>query len=276
MIFNPVYGLGPPSVSYSGDYTTKSIVSGGKEYTLYTFTGSGTLTIKGRPLKNVDLWACGGGGTPTSTRGGAGGFFAQVDGQKIRAGAYAVAIGAANGETSLSGGGKKIISAAGAVLEDDKTGVIMGGSGGGTMGTNGYQSRGMGVSTRPFGDSVNFTSLPCAGGGGSAVSHTYGSSSGGYVTYWASGGDGGSNGSDGHVGTVAESESDSGKGGKGGATGGGSGSGQVLVSDYYDRKNVPPTPATYYGSGGGGFNHWMGFTCLGVGYQGVMFMRVPV
>ena len=49
-------------LSYSGTYTAKTITVNGKSYTLYSFTGSGTLSVSGGKLKNADIWACGGGG----------------------------------------------------------------------------------------------------------------------------------------------------------------------------------------------------------------------
>ena len=66
-------------LSYSGTYTTKTITVNGKSYTLYSFTGSGTLSVSGGKLKNADIWACGGGDSPAlikTTRGGGGGYTA--------------------------------------------------------------------------------------------------------------------------------------------------------------------------------------------------------
>ena len=48
------------SMSYSGMHTTKSITSGGVEYTLYTITGSGMLTVEGE-FADTAIWLCGGG-----------------------------------------------------------------------------------------------------------------------------------------------------------------------------------------------------------------------
>ena len=57
-------------------------------------------------------------------------------------------------------------------------------------------------------------------------------------------------------------------GGAGGVTGGGNG--HTLGAG--GLTEVTSTAATYYGSGGGGA-HW---THNGYGYQGVMFIRVPI
>ena len=40
---------------YSGTYTTKTITVNGKSYTLYSFTGSGTLSVSGGKLKNASF-----------------------------------------------------------------------------------------------------------------------------------------------------------------------------------------------------------------------------
>lgn len=120
--------------------------------------------------------------------------------------------------------------------------------------------KGSGTSTRPFGDSVNFTSLPCAGGGGGSYSGFGGVSNGGT---------GGSNGANG--GSSTNPGGSAASGGTGGTTGGGRGRSE---------NNTGSGNASYYGGGGGGRYRTSGSSSLqganGVGYQGVVFMRVPL
>ena len=73
MILNLAEGQRKTKIAYSGAHTTKTITVNGKSYTLYSFTGSGTLSVSGGKLKNADIWACGGGGSPAlvKTTGGA-------------------------------------------------------------------------------------------------------------------------------------------------------------------------------------------------------------
>ena len=104
-------------LSYSGTYTTKTITVNGKSYTLYSFTGSGTLSVSGGKLKNADIWACGGGGSPAlikTARGGGGGYTAQLNGQTLPIGQYVITIGAAQAATSIARGGTALLTANGA------------------------------------------------------------------------------------------------------------------------------------------------------------------
>lgn len=244
-------------IAYTGAHTTKTIRAGGTEYILYTLTGSGTLTLTGKAAQNVGIWLCGGGNSSSTNYGGGGGYFAQNTAYTMAAGTYVVTIGAAKGTTSISKDGTNILTANGSTSQN-------GGSGGG--GAAGYRGNtyaggtGAGTSTRPFGDSTNFPQLPCAGGGGGSQKDE--SSQG-------NGGAGGSNGAEGSrggtasVGTTLVSAA-------GGATGGGAG----RIS------NSTNANATYYGSGSGGrldnnMSSGLGGT-VPSGYQGVMFIRVPV
>ena len=59
MIFNMACGGGKPRITYTGAYTTQSYTADGKPYTLYTLTGSGTLTVRGR-ARHAGVWLCGG------------------------------------------------------------------------------------------------------------------------------------------------------------------------------------------------------------------------
>ena len=60
MIFNMACGGGKPRITYTGAYTAQSYTADGKPYTLYTLTGSGTLTVRGR-ARHAGVWLCGGG-----------------------------------------------------------------------------------------------------------------------------------------------------------------------------------------------------------------------
>lgn len=265
MILNLAEWSRKAAISYSGTYTSQKITANGRSYILYSLTGSGTLTVKGA-ARGVDIWACGGGGSPKlvgGSAGGGGGYTAQSDNQTLRAGQYVVSIGAAQAATSITRDGTAILTADGAPVLSGASDANRGkgGSGGGTTGGwNGIQT-GQGTTTRPFNDSVNFPSLPCAGGGGAG-----GHSSDGIC---AKGGAGGSNGSNGGLGDTSYSTSNKPTGGAGGATGGGKGSSLPENGASYSASY----PGTYYGSGGGGAR---GTTANGVGYQGWMLLRVPI
>lgn len=257
MILNLAEGQGKTKIAYSGNCTTKTITVNGSQYTLYTITGSGTLTVKGKDQSGVGIWLCGGGDTTSTLYGGGGGYFAQNASYMLGKGTYTITVGAAEGTSTISKSGTAVLTAAGATNQN-------GGSGGGGEGYvdgPGGQTggKGSGTSTRPFGDSVNFTSLPCAGGGGGSCSGFGGTSNGGA---------GGSNGANGGSSTTPSGSSAS--GGTGGATGGGRGR---------STNNTGSGNASYYGSGGGGRYRDAGSSSIkganGIGYQGVVFMRVP-
>lgn len=247
--------LDKAKLTYTGNMTSKQITSGGTVYTLYTFTSSGTLTVAGS-AKNVGIWLCGGGCSSNRTWGGAGGYTAQNLNYTLNGGTYNVVIGAANGNTTIKKGDTVILTANGATNDSNN-----GGSGGGARG-NAYNNTykggiGQGTTTRPFDDSVNFPSLPCAGGGGGAS----------FGDNYANGGAGGSNGGNGGDGGP-ESSSVTLMRTNGGKTGGGKGK--------IKGGNDTAANATYYGSGGGGRFTGSSSTETSVGYQGVMFIRVPV
>lgn len=263
MILNLAEGQGKTKIAYSGAYTTKTITVNGKSYTLYSFTGSGTLSVSGGKLKNADIWACGGGGSPALIRtsaGGGGGYTAQLNGQTLSAGQYVITIGAAEAATSITRGGTALLTANGAPVlsgtSDPNRGK--GGSGGGSTGGYVYSAPGQGTTTRPFGDTANFVSIPCAGGGGG----------GGHKDdKYGYGGDGGSNGSNGKPGSEY-GEYTKPYGGKGGDTGGGKGSSEGA----HGATSANATAATYYGGGGGGARTGQH---VGYGYQGWLLIRVP-
>lgn len=244
-------------ITYSGTCTTKAITVDNTTYVLYTITGSGILTIKGKEKTGVGIWLCGGGDTTATQSGGGGGYFAQSTDYVLEDGTYTVTVGAAEGTTTFIKDGVTLLTANGSTN-------INGGSGGGGPGytddAGGWPGgTGTGQSTRPFDDSTNFTSLPCAGGGGGSEEAFSGNSSGGK---------GGSNGSNGFSSTNSGGSSVTTA--AGGATGGGPG----RTSSSSGSGN-----ASYYGSGGGGRYVASGSSSLkgsnGTGYQGVLFIRIP-
>ena len=250
----------PPAITYSGDSISKQITVDGIKYTLYTLTGSGTLTVdKSCP---ADLWICGGGGLGSAVyRGGGGGYFAQKDRRWLHAStAYTVTVGGAQGTTTFAQSKTTIATAAGSTSQNGASG-----GGGGATGNGAYATAGTGggVSTRPFGDAVNFTNLPCAGGGG-VGDIQYSDST---ETAWGYGGAGGSNGSNGSNAIRSTSSQKDCNGGAGGETGGGRGA--------HGRKEYYAANGSYYGAGAGG--GWADAAKnRASGYQGVVFMRVPV
>ena len=249
-------------LSYSGTYTTKIITVNGKSYTLYSFTGSGTLTITKKDATGVDLWMCGGGSNGQKYRGGGGGYFAQKNGLTMAIGStYTITIGGAQGTTSIAQDGTSIASASGTTTQNGASG---GGGGGANDGKTG--GTGVGSSTRPFGDGTNFASLPCAGGGGCGDEKW----SDGAPYAWYPGGAGGTNGGNGTAGAAQSTGSTSkdSHGGAGGATGGGKG--QAGNGSNWAQA------ATFYGSGGGGGRISNDDrTSRAAGYQGVLYIRVP-
>lgn len=262
------------SMTYSGAHTVKEITVSGVTYNQYTITGSGTLTVEGT-YNNVAVWICGGGahGTDVSKSyddrgyGGAGAYAASFDGQTLT-GEYAVTVGAAQGATSF-----------GTLLSANAISGRNGGSGGG--GAGGYLSlddqqtglpgysggSGDGQSKVPFGDTATFKPH-CAGGGGGGyfcgTDHNY-----------FSGGTGGTNGGGGAAGKYTSNSNQ--PGGSGGNYGGGTGG----SSSNGGGNNG--SSATFYGSGGGGgglkvvpYTWTPDSGSGGYGYQGVVYIRVPV
>lgn len=282
MIFNLLGGVSTPTISYSGAHTITDYTADGKSYTLYTLTGSGTLSVSGR-AKGVDIWLCGGGANGRAGgsdenrpadfgKGGAGAFCAQLDSATLK-GDYVVTVGAAQGATSF-----------GSLLSVSAVSGISGGSGGGASSyyaasypQTGAPGTGDGQSKYPFGDTTHFDPHCAGGGGGGMYYRGYGNTFGSTEQ----GGAGGTNGGNGG-GTVSGggngNELGSMAGGAGGNKGGGSGGGTDDDTRFYPDSG---TAATFYGSGGGGggshVNYYVEKTpgSGGAGYQGVVYMRVP-
>lgn len=287
MIFNLVSGGGKPKITYTGTYTTEDYTADGKTYTLYKLTGSGTLSVKGR-AKGVGVWLCGGGANGVSganwdtvnpgpyasasalaphSYGGAGAYCAQLDNASLK-GDYVVTVGAAQGASSF-----------GSLLSVTAVSGSSGGTGGGKCTGYGSYGTGDGLAKYPFGD----TSLEChcAGGGAGGAyfrgeGNTFGST--------FKGGTGGTNGGGG--GSSTEGGGNGGTngpmtGGSGGVKGGGTGGGST--DNLYQGSVTSGTSATFYGSGGGGGGSMLSFYNSdassgsgGAGYQGIVYLRVPV
>lgn len=241
------------SITYTGAYTDYGMVtmSDGARYRLLAFTSSGTLSIE-QPV-NCEVCVVGGGanGNAEGGTGGAGGYLKNQAITKYNGGA--VVVGAAKAASSVSEVSVEAVSG-------KNGGTGGGGSGDDTPGV------GDGISKFPFGDESYslWTGKPhCAGGG--AVLTSYTSAVGG--SDWYAGGDGGTNGGNGNNSTYAGTTiGTSGAPGKGGTYGGGSGGGANGGGLPVNGGN-----ATYYGSAGGGSK-----ATQGSGYQGIVYIRIPV
>lgn len=256
------------SITYTGTMIDSGIVTmSGVQYRLLTLTSSGTLSVDEEV--GAEVWMCGGGtsgiynsySTSQGSGGGAGAFTAT--GAVTLSGGMAAIVGSGGATpTSLSGSGVKYVKGGATSFNGLETSVafsapnefiggISGGTGGG--GSEAEIGYGDGITKYPFGDSTYFSEKPhCAGGGGGAGARMYED----YDKYV--GGAGGSNGGNGKSGSWSTTTAN----GAGGLFGGGNGA----------------SSATFYGGGGGG-NSNTGFTSginAGNGYQGVIYIRIPV
>lgn len=273
MIFNMMDGAGgggKATVTYTGTHATESYTLGGKAYTLYKITGSGTLTVKGR-VKDAKVWLCGGGangGGGDGSGGGMGGggaFCAQYDVPKM-SGAYVITVAGGGGSSNISLKGNTVFAANGASGAN-------GGTGGG--GSDGNGGTGDGMTKYPFGDSGKFQ-CHCAGGGGGTGAYNLRYDPDNYTTYSnvSKGGYGGSNGAAGGRGSSPVTYRA--YNAPGGSVGGGTGGSKSRGSN-----------ATFYGSGGGGGSvdgrdnydyPYYGINTTysgGAGYQGIVYVCVP-
>ena len=239
------------SITYTGAHTDYGMVtmSDGARYRLLAFTSSGTLSIE-QPV-NCEVCVVGGGANGNNFNGGAGGYLKNQSVSAYNGGS--VVVGAAQGVSSI--GSVSVTAVSGK----------NGGTGGGGSG-NDTPGVGDGISKFPFGDESYslWTGKPhCAGGG--AVLMFY--EAGGGYSDWYSGGDGGTNGGNGNDSTYAGTTMGySGAPGKGGTYGGGSGGGFGSGGSFANGGN-----ATYYGSAGGASR-----ATQGSGYQGIVYIRIPV
>lgn len=228
----------------------------GKQYRLLTLTKSGTLTVPEEV--QAEVWMCGGGANGSNGSsygmagyGGAGAFTATG---ALTLGASTVAVIAA-GDRGASSIGSIQTATIGTTICNGGTG-----GGGNLEGTHG---KGDGVDKHPFGDTTYFPDAHCAGGGGGGQNSPS-------IGVSLTGGAGGTNGGNG-----SPAKSANGDGGAGGEKGGGKGG----------RASVGPDSAggdaTFYGSGGGGgacleFMGTVQGANGGAGYQGVIYVRIPV
>lgn len=258
------------AITYTGNMTDEIVTMGdGKQYRLLTLTSSGTLSIPSKV--KADVWLCGGGARGENGsksgggRGGSGGFVAQTQQQSIEN--IVCVVGAGNsGASSVSR--DVTLNANGAVYPIPWGYNSVAGSSGGGGGAD-YNVSGLigsGVSTYPFNDTTYFNGRPhCPGGGGGA----YRDESGTNIEY-ATGGSGGSNGSNGGTAQYASRYNDC-TFANGGLFGGGRSGGDPAMA------SSKPTGGSFYGAGGGGGSgRDTSFQNGANGYQGVIYVRIPM
>lgn len=259
-------------ITYTGTMQDAGVVTmTDGEYRLLTLTSSGTLTVE--EDVEAEVWMCGGGtsGASGTFRGGGAGAFTKSGAVTLSSGMAAV-IGAGGATASMNNranlGGST--SFGGMATSTDFSVITTAGgygySGGTGGGANGMTAgTGDGLTKYPFGDSGYFTKCHCAGGGGggrfAAVNNSIS----------VTGGDGGTNGGNGRAGG-----DDGNAGGAGGSYGGGAGG-----TGTNSNSSNPGSAASFYGSagGGGGSYSTTAFVYIGTGgagYQGVIYIRIPV
>ena len=244
------------SINYTGAHQDYGVVQmNDGDYRLLAFTSSGTLSIE-QPV-NCEVCVVGGGANGTNGRGGAG------DGG---AGAYMkhLSVSAYNGGNVIVGAGQGVSSIAADMSVSPVSGRH-GGTGGGGEGT------GDGLSKYPFEDTGYslWAGKPHCAGGGEGVYEWYYDS---HTDQGYRGGNGGTNGGNGYQSGSSYVSNPS--GGVGGSYGGGAGGSHTTNNG---------ENATYYGSGGGGGKYYRNpysgaetFYNGGSGYQGIVYIRIPV
>lgn len=221
------------------------------DYRLLAITNSGNLV----PAQPINMEVCVVGGGANGTSGGPGGAGAYMKNQVIEAfEGGAVVVGAAQGASSIGG------------INVDPVSGKNGGTGGGGFGPSSIVGgKGDGLLKYPFGESEASYELwkrkpHCAGGAG-------GSNAKGDNGNYYMGGPGGVNGLDGGdaiKGTDTSSMT-------GGSYGGGNG-GSANIWDANAGTN-----GSYYGAGGGGGGcNTHTNASGGSGYQGIVYVRIPV
>lgn len=246
----------------------------GNDYRLLAITQSGNLVIfesdgvTSCPV-NCEVCVVGGGANGELkdsdysgwSMGGAGAYMKNQTITAFQGGS--VIIGAAQGTSSIGG------ISVGAVSGKN------GGTGGGSTGGSQVEAGGTGdgISKYPFGDTAYslWAGKPhCGGGGGAGNSFLSYNDDDERVLFVSPGGNGGTNGGNGSANGVAEEASGNGSPGNGGAYGGGRGG-------YGSTSGNSGQNATYYGSGGGGWGNANGIRgSSGAGYQGIVYIRIPV
>jgi hypothetical protein len=256
LVFGGGVDVGAMVITYSaaGGMQDAGVVTmgDGKQYRLLTLTKSGTLTVPEEV--QAEVWMCGGGANGVSTA-------ANVYGDG-GAGAYTAtgAVALATSTTAVIGAGDSGASSFGAIQTKACSGKNGGTGGGGAY--NSTPGTGDGVDKHPFGDSAFFPNAHCGGGGAGQYM-----SGGPMATNLYIGGNGGTNGGNGQAAGSTTS-------GAGGEFGGGNGG----YADYTGA--TAGSAATFYGSGGGGgglvSTMFTSGAAGGSGYQGVIYIRIPV
>ena len=261
----PVLGIDVANLVIEGsctfqDYGVVQMNDG--DYRLLAITGSGNIVLSS--AVNCEVCVVGGGANGNGFNGGAGAYLKNQVIEAFNGGP--VVVGAAQGASSIGGVSVSAVS----------------GKNGGTGAGCGYRDynspgSGDGISKYPFGD-INYSlwsGKPHCGAGGAGGEGQYTTEDDGTrVKILYNGGNGGTNGSNGFAGTREYDGYGSAAKGQGGAYGGGQGG--------FDGDATAPgsgANATYYGSGGGGYgggNHLMGDATVGSGYQGIVYIRIPV
>lgn len=243
---------------YSGEHTTRILGHGGVDYLEICITGSGILTVTGSAEALV--WLCGGGASgqrPTMDgykAGGAGAY--ATDGWEnvlLDRGIITVAIGAGGATSTTASFNAGGASSFGSFFTANGASNENGGTGGGVA--QFASSKGDGLSKLPFNDNEAFPELYHCPGGGSGAGARYD----GNQFFGGKGGTNGGNGGQGGWGSTIP--------GEGGAYGGG-------------RGGTPFTPggsaAFFGGGGGGGYQNYAVIGNGGAGYQGVIYIRIPL
>ena len=245
------------SITYTGAHTDYGMVtmSDGARYRLLAFTSSGTLSIE-QPV-NCEVCVVGGGanGAKAYHDGGEGGAGAYLKNQSVSAyNGGSVVVGARQGVSSIADVSVNKVSG--------KNGGT--GAGGNTAGT------GDGISKYPFEDTGYslWAGKPHCAGGGQGVYEYY---TGPKSTQGFKGGNGGTNGGNGY--SRPDGQFSHPSGGVGGSYGGGAGGAGGAGKG---------GNATYYGSGAGGGEYYenkngdITSSNGGSGYQGIVYIRIPV
>lgn len=263
----------------------------GNKYVLYELTSSGTLTVD-KPVP-VDICIVRGGQAGGSydssdyNYGGCGG--AMLNTAVVLTGEMPCIVGDGGGVglsygQSLDMGGISTIEINSYTYSSDGYGSSIGtgaGKGAGGSSWEPNNSFGDGKTKYVFGDESVYSYPICAGGGGGVAEHDT-SSSGIYgITRGGGGGSNGGNGED-HSDNMINPETDTiywetwpyVEPSFGGYYGGGNGAGMEKGG-----ATIPATDGFTYGSGGGGGrNGWNGSSWggsgVGLGYQGVIFIRI--
>lgn len=262
-------------ITYTGTMTDQIVLMSNVAYRLLTLTSSGTLTISNS--RKADVWMCnrGNGGYAKGTFGGAnsiysgpGGGGGYVTQNRITiSGSVACTIGAGGAGGKYNYADREPKKGGTTTFREispgaQPTSALDGASGGGAGYTIPTFGEGNGKSTMPFSGTPgehSFLKYHSAGGGGGGSRAEKEDDNGEWHTYYECGGNGGSNGSNG-------SENGSSAGGNNGG-----GAGEIYGEENKD--------ATFYGSGGGGScgeNGNFANDTGGSGYQGIIYVRIPL